>query len=413
VAPKPLLFISHSSDDTDAAKAVAAALEPYVDVWLDAKALRAGNEWQLEIETALIDCHCAIVLLSPRVLARPFWVSTEAYFLSVRRRVLETSFTILPLTLPGFTDGDLDHASLAPAQLKTLQALAIDPATFDPTPLVQRLEPVTKAFASNLRYGRIEREVASKLSRLDGNARELLAGDVGLDFRAMRYVLDPARWLAAALLRTSFAALAQAHGKLAPLEPELAKDIFRAVAPYSWIDPEAAGTVARIATDAPPRQAIGMNATRPATPRLYVRRASSSVAGWLIFDAEDVFANDTSGAPAMDAALLDTIRLQLAEYLKVPHDTSDAELFDELEFLYGSAAPVFIVLPPSFASMDAALLERLRGVFPKLVFLVRSEKPDATLEQRFDDLVMLPALDPRHEERVFRVYQHCLPGETA
>src|SRR5262245_35486668 len=107
MAPKPLLFISHSSSDTAVAQQLHAGLVGEFKVFLDAYDLRAGTDWQTNIESALVRCDCAIVMLSPSVRAKPEWVAAEAYALSLRQRALDSGLLIVPILLPGFTADDL------------------------------------------------------------------------------------------------------------------------------------------------------------------------------------------------------------------------------------------------------------------------------------------------------------------
>ena len=82
---KPKLFISHSSTDTAVAQQIDAALRNRFETFLDAADIQPGADWQDMIETAIADCDAAIVLLSPAVAARAFWVSNEAFVLAFRR----------------------------------------------------------------------------------------------------------------------------------------------------------------------------------------------------------------------------------------------------------------------------------------------------------------------------------------
>ena len=111
MAAKPLLFISHSSDDTAVAPAVANALADGFTIFLDAADIKLGDAWQDQIEEAIADCDAAVVLLSQAVAARPFWVSNEAYALSLRKRRFTPSLLLVPVLLHPYSVAELEFPS--------------------------------------------------------------------------------------------------------------------------------------------------------------------------------------------------------------------------------------------------------------------------------------------------------------
>jgi hypothetical protein len=241
----------------------------------------------------------------------------------------------------------------------------------------------------------------------------LLVDDLELSRQEMANLRNPKRWLAAQLLRADVVRLERAHRTLAKLDKTAASEVFRQVAPFCWVHGESADTLAREATAAPPKKPLAMNAMRRETPRLYVRRASRTVPEWFALDCDGDFSESAAQLPAIETMLLDNVRGALAEKLSFGQGQlpTDAELNEELEAVLAPGDPVIVLLPPWFAKMDALVLQRLRGVFPRVVFLLWTKTPDPPLAARFTDLVRLPDLDPLVEDRIYRVYGRCLPGE--
>src|SRR5688572_4943601 len=202
MAPNPLLFISHSSGDTAAASDLRTGLLEEFAVFLDAYDLRAGNNWQKSIETALVKCDCAVIMLSANVKARPDWVAAEAFALALRQRELDPSLLIVPLLLPGFTAQDLSAGPFGPAKLNTLQGLSVDPAAFDLQPLRDALTPVRENYHARLPLQAVTLSLGSVIENLGESSREIIAKSLALDKGQLTNAVNPSQWLAAKLLRS-------------------------------------------------------------------------------------------------------------------------------------------------------------------------------------------------------------------
>lgn len=407
---KPLLFISHSSADTAFAKALAVQLENHFRVWLDAFDLRTGAKWQDAIEAAIAECHCAVVVLSPNVKAKPDWVNAEAFAFSMRMRVYDPRFRMVPILLDGFTEADLVAGPLAKAKLAEIQAPTMTSAKVEIDGVMEGLRPVLDEYQALLPFQRVAITLAAVLDGLQSNALEIVATEVGLPLVQLKGAANPSRWLAAALLKCTREQLQAAYRALVPVAPEHAKRLFRIAAPFTWVDPGAARHITRTGLSAPPRPSLAMNALRRETPRLYVRRASLKVPEWITFECEGVFGDDAGAVTSLADRVADDIRSSLAEKLGYgPGDApTDEELNKELEDAWGDE-PVFVVLPPWFAAMDAALLQTLRDTFPRLAFVLWTQTADDTLAGKFPPITCLPPLDPDEERSVYRMYARCIP----
>src|SRR5262245_10514111 len=415
MAPKPLLFISHSSSDTAVAKQVHTVLAGEFEIFLDAYDLRAGADWQKSIESAIVRCDCAVVILSPNVKAKPEWVAAEAYALSLRQRALDAGFLVIPILMPGFTVDDLSQGPLGPANLKAIEGVSLDPAALDLQPLVDGLNPVRTNYHARLAYQPVTLSLASVIGPLGPHAQEIIANSLGLDKNQLTYAADRSLWLAAALLRTDRATIEKAYEDLSPTQPDAAKQIFRIAAPYSWVDRDAADAITR--TGLLPKSSrvpLTVGATRAETPKFCVLRGSLKAGGWKTFDADAVFGGDAQqpGAPDARQMLLDNIRKSLQKVAGFDDDESPSD--DEIDAVLDDSPlkeePIFVFLEPWFARQDGALMRELTTSFPRLVFMIRTDAPQTSLSQKLPGIVVLPSLATHVETNVYRMYKRCLPG---
>ena len=93
----PTVFLSHASQDADAARAVARALrQPGLDVFLELDPLQPGQEWIPGLEQALEASTHFLVLVGPSGVRR--WVERELRYALVRNTE-HSEYAILPLLL--------------------------------------------------------------------------------------------------------------------------------------------------------------------------------------------------------------------------------------------------------------------------------------------------------------------------
>lgn len=100
------IFFSYSRNDTAFAVKLATDLkkEGY-DIWIDQEDIRAGSEWDMEIEKALSTCDCVVFIQSEKSAASPN-VLDEVYY------ALEENKTVIPVII---------KESKAPFRIKRLQ----------------------------------------------------------------------------------------------------------------------------------------------------------------------------------------------------------------------------------------------------------------------------------------------------
>ena len=112
------VFLSHSSADAAAAKAVARLLRnASLPVWLDLDEIRPGDQWQPALEAALKASTHFVVLVGANGVQR--WVDREVRY-AVDRNTTDSNYRVIPLLGPGANEDAL------PPFLKQHQYLRLD-----------------------------------------------------------------------------------------------------------------------------------------------------------------------------------------------------------------------------------------------------------------------------------------------
>jgi hypothetical protein len=103
------IFFSYSRTDKDFAVKLASDLKKdSYDVWIDQEDIRAGSEWDMEIEKALTTCDCIVFIQSDKSAALPN-VLDEVYY------ALEEIKTVIPVII---------NESKAPFRIKRLEHIS-------------------------------------------------------------------------------------------------------------------------------------------------------------------------------------------------------------------------------------------------------------------------------------------------
>jgi len=105
--PRPEVFLSHASADKESVKAIALQLQQCaIPTWLDEWNLVPGEPWLDSISQALRECSGCVVFLGPSG-AGP-WHHEEVRS-ALTRAVLNPSFRVVPVLLPGTRPERLSH----------------------------------------------------------------------------------------------------------------------------------------------------------------------------------------------------------------------------------------------------------------------------------------------------------------
>ena len=116
---KPLVFLSHSGEDTPHAKELARLLVPHgLDVWLDVERITPGDRWGEKIEQGLRQATALVVYVGKSGVRR--WVDQEVR-VALDRSTKEQYFRLIPVLGPGSNPDEL------PLFLKQYQYLDLRP----------------------------------------------------------------------------------------------------------------------------------------------------------------------------------------------------------------------------------------------------------------------------------------------
>jgi len=95
-------FLCHAKEDKKIVRGLynKLAVEDWIDPWLDEENLLPGQEWDLEIEKAVMAAHAVIVCLSNNSVNKEGYVQRELRFvLNVAEEKPEGSIFVIPLRL--------------------------------------------------------------------------------------------------------------------------------------------------------------------------------------------------------------------------------------------------------------------------------------------------------------------------
>jgi hypothetical protein len=379
--PGPRIFISHSTKEADAETAADTLRERLCgegfSVFLDRVDLHPGVEWEDKVRDALDVCRGAVVVLSPAALESA-WVRTEASVLTQRaRRARE--FTFVPLLMPGVDAAALDSHEWRPTGVGALQALRWEGSC--PDALLASFAPLLTLYRVDSPLRELELKIAQLLAVVRPRTLELIGEKVGIDLTESRHADDRLDALAVRLLEATHDRQIDACLALGRIHKRsLAKDLYKLVAPHSWVAPEAAGRIRAVARDPRPRR-LGIHAREERTCRMYVRSGDER---WRLRTTNPPLAEDDAGE------LLSEVRAALAEHFGVRGKDPDAVIAREL-----AVRPVFILLgnpAPPVATIDA-----VEARFDGAVMLVRPDDDGSELE---GVEYVSPRLEPDDERRL-------------
>lgn len=369
------VFISHSAGDAALVekllpllKAGLLAVNPRAQVMVDVEGLRAGRPWKLDIHRWMVRCNAALVLLTPKVLAKSAWVAKEAGFFSVRADV-NSSFRLwyARASLDEVSDAQLNAAGFGPVAIKEQQLLKTELSEDTLPTLVQELcasLPALPTVTENedvleMVEGLLCQDAAKGLCRL-------MADRLGVSYPGT-WVPDEAEAIGAL---TAYAAVTQRQErkvaiatlleKLPWLVPEHEKPFLHLLAPL-WVGRAAAQQLRDEAPDALTGKGGGTvliagKRVLKFTGEMYVRRA---------YGADRKFKITGVSRPA-GGDLFAEISRSLCAWAR--HEgwvegVEDAEVIEELK-----AHPLPVFVPLGFWP-DPSTCAALREAFPRFVFI--------------------------------------------
>lgn len=387
------------------ARARAAGLE--IDWFQDKRSIRIGEVWERAIDTALHDCHAAVLLLCRDALDS-WWVRKEVIVFQ-HRMVMEPGFLFLPILLDGVVDTDFTDrpdwrpsgaaryqlrkghaaAELDGTLTEVITELGAHAGAIEPTP-VELLRDDLKGVLDGVRNrGRLR----TALAKLDGPRTP--------DGRLSEEVAN-------ALLRSSVDTVARALTELAQGDAAVVRELLSAF-PFSWVHGDAAvPLVPRVEyppRPAPPRVLLpgvvviptvlqepgpGRSAVDPRVlPWSWLVRGSCRTQGVdvltvtgqshgsmdaLIAEVEQALAELPEGAPVTDAKLLARWRQDMGTVIVLPLPSVHIPALSALATRFPLVL-FFVLVPPGTPVPDEAPVHTPRPWPP-------SGAPDAEIFER-------------------------------
>jgi len=396
----PSIFLSHSCKDRDSsppaelsaaerrrrldrldfARRLRRALDERLrasgryNVWLDRRALRAGQDWRDGIHQALRGCAGAVVLLSPEALESR-WVLKETTILAWRA-FLGEPVLVIPVLL-GIAEADLVAHGFEPSGVTAIQAEVVpDERGASVDEVAERIVARFDETVSTPVAGRSHTWKSTVDEWLDETARLLHEDDerylrkmfavLGLDpddEDAERFDEDRFRTVAGELLVAVPDTILDVLHTISGVRTPEKKAMLRNAVEALWVDARAANRLPHVAGRADPPRVVAIDADEPVTGRHYVERA---YCGKLRSDRIIAPDDHTDGSRAHALARVED---ELAGYLPI----EDAALLADDVAVNG---PVYVVLGP--AACRAGVVAELARRYPALTVVALTGRDPAT-----------------------------------
>lgn len=380
--PPTRLFISHSSDDTPLAEAIAQRLaaRPGVQVLLDSSGLDPGRPWRSDLHLWLARCDACLLLMTEAVRARPKWVLKEAIILGFRKEQEGAAFGFHWALGPGVQRAQFIAQGFDLAQLGDVQRLATCARLEDADALVDELLAQLPAPRGQTPHDRLVAALAELLSlrRCEPETTcPKIAAHLGLEVPP-NWGPDRIRLLAEGVAEQVFRSRAQGlaidtlMGQLALWESRDRLAFAELLAPH-WVDLQPAAMLRGLMPTAPgaPPPAAAALAIRGQhvaqyTARMYLLRAYGQQATLLADAVGGSSPNHYQDIRDEVCAFAKDRRLVIG---KLTPEKIVAQLSTWPD-------PIYV---PLTELPDDDTLRRLRAEFPRVMFIVADTGHDASL----------------------------------
>lgn len=403
--PPAQLFISHSSREDPAARALIERLareltSAGLTVQVDNISLQPGEVWNDRLLDWMLECHGAILLLSPQALQSD-WVALEATILDLRRRQ-DSEFELIPVFLPGVDAAvlkDPARSRLTALDLARLQALHAGDVAADAALLAAlhvKCEQLEKRWDAGDPSLRLLKDIAALLESGPTTGLERLASLIDEEVKTWLWNRKRLHLTLALARRMSEVGLIRAVQALERVaihyQLSQAKAIVERLAPLR-VNPAAARSFADVLSGRIQAAGVLLNADEQDTGKLYARRATGEDLKTRFIDLTNC--NEGHGPALLEEEILEAV-LEFAKADTVP----DAQ--QELQY---AGAPHFALLPAR--RPDGAVLQRIARTFPTLRFccLTGFALP-VDLPAESPLLALLPALGPHEEAELINPYRY-------
>jgi hypothetical protein len=393
---KPLVYLSYSGRDshtTELLQTLTDALREDYEVYLDRERLQPGGSWAQESNTQMMRADAALMLLSDDAL-NSLWVRREAAILSYRRH-MDESFLLLTILLGGIVVTELVER-LGVIRWQDIQSLrAIGPPTDTVARIMKALEPLKQRGPHHLSYD-------EQLVKLISDRLRVVSNDVLLKLSeveesegfSLAEVIPAQDLLARRIVQGGLDELSKVLQALKDYINESdIRRIIELVIP-TWVNPDAARAVRRVALRPQGTRAMCVNATEQFTATSYVSRASERWPPWQTIPFNIIGSEDRP----LEMVLAELERT-IKESLRVSADEPDEILSRRFEM---DEEPIFIVFPPPLP--PTSFIERVMETYPFLTLMLLSGRELPRPEELPHDKVELiyPELRPGEEEKAQR-----------
>lgn len=394
------VYISHRAVDSYSTELFDILMAELQSTNFDTSPDRAGrtpDAWPLELNEQMAHADAAVFLLSKSAL-RSDWVRREASVFH-RRRQSDENFFMLTVLSKGVTASEVrsqlrldlretdfitTEGSLAETAQQIVEALTRfrDGKSHEPS-YAERLEKLVAA-----RLQDVPREVLTRaIQRSSGKLSVWAPPEDG----------SPSDILARHIIRGGLYQLGRRLSSISTYmsEPD-ARSIVELVAP-TWVNPEAAAAVRRVAKGPQGTRALCVNCHQSFTARMYIDRANED---WMPWNAVGV----RGGLLAEN--LFESTLAEIEERLR--HSLRLDDRFDlrtRLELREESGESLFVIFHPPLPSHD--FVKHIKSAFPTLtLFLMAGERmprPDM-FSPGYAEMIH-PPLEPGEEERALEEYE--------
>lgn len=197
----PLVFLSHSSDDNERARALVQALEAtgQLKTTFDVRDLKQGEEWRPQLYKWIARCQGGVLFLTANVMRRPTWVLQEATILRARAMLEGPAFRLFVVIDEAILDDATWKHWFAPLELNSLQRFTLaDPGA--------PLDAIATAVASGMQavadrrddyFSRLARMIRDDLAEMvkKETVGRLLADHLDIEDAEWQRVIGPERAL--------------------------------------------------------------------------------------------------------------------------------------------------------------------------------------------------------------------------
>jgi hypothetical protein len=405
---KSRIFISHSARGDDGVAMLLIqdlinALGGDFAVLIDQENLRLGDHWRSTINTWILTCDAAVILLSEKALLSDY-VFFEASVLSVRSR--EASFRLIPVLVDGLTFEKVQESRFAPIVLNEIQGARLsEEEGKDAAKRLAVVENVCAALAAVQHSETTADKRIKTLCQLLEKVRSAELNDagrvLGLELEGL---LSPtacrlemaARMMELGISQTVNTALRRMRKHLSESD---ALEIIRVLA-TSWVDLRTAERIRQIGKSTIEPRVTGTNAQKSLIAKTYVWSACEDASRWS-WAVGEIHGPLVENGPL---SIEEQIKTSLNSILAVDDETLLAATLDALETSAEEPEPVFVALPAQ--GLNERSIERLRTAFPTVTFFILAgqDRGDHQVLAKAKVTLLEPPLEPNFEENFCKTY---------